>query len=104
MSPRFWGRLTCAAPVSGHHGATVAIDRRAHTLTVRRQRNGPRHGHRTIPGQPPASITTNPCEPTDRNKAGPTTNPLEVARSDPNHPTPTPKTVRGTNRAGLTPA
>ena len=93
-----------ATSVSGHHGAAVAIGRRAHTLTVRRKRNGPRHGHRTMPGQPPASITANPCEPAARNKAGPTANPLEVARSDRNHPTPAPKTVRGANRAGLTPA
>src|ERR1035437_3966667 len=39
-----------------------------------------------------------------RNKAGPTDSPLEVARSDRNHSTPAPKTVRGADRAGLTPA
>lgn len=46
-----------APSVSGHHAAAVAIGRRAHTLTVRRKRNGPRHGQRTMPGQPPVSIT-----------------------------------------------
>src|SRR5674476_1194622 len=45
-----------------------------------------------------------PCEPAARRKAGPTANPLEVARSYRNHSTPAPKTVRGADRAGLTPA
>ena len=95
---------TSAASVSGHHVAAVAIGRRARTLRVRRKRNGPRHGQRTMPGQPPVSRAPNPCEPAARNKAGPTANPLEVARSYRNHSTPAPKTVRGANRAGLTPA
>src|ERR1035437_3609480 len=93
-----------AASVSGHHAAAVAIGRRARTLTVRRKRNGPRHGQRTMPGQPPVSRAPNPCEPAARNKAGPTDSPLEVARSYRNHSTPAPKTVRGADRAGLTPA
>ena len=68
--------------VSGHHGAAVAIGRRARTLRVRRKRNGPRHGQRTMPGQPPVSITgtragprpgTRPVPPTARSRLpGPT--------------------------------
>jgi hypothetical protein len=63
--------------VSGHHGAAVAIGRRAHTLTVRRKRNRPRHGHRTMPGQPPVSTAgtragrrpgTRPAPPTARSR------------------------------------
>src|SRR5665647_2191450 len=54
---------TSAASVSGHHAAAVAIGRRARTLTVRRKRNGPRHGQRTMPGQPPVSRTPNRASP-----------------------------------------
>jgi hypothetical protein len=46
---------TSGSSVSGHHAAAVAIGRRAHTLKVKRKRNGPRHGQRTMPGQPPVS-------------------------------------------------
>src|SRR5665647_2723572 len=49
--------------VSGHHVAAVAIGRRARTLTVRHKRNGPRHGQRTMPGQPPVSRTPNRASP-----------------------------------------
>ena len=52
-----------AASVSGHHAAAVAIGRRARTLTVRRKRNGPRHGQRTMSGQPPVSRTPNRASP-----------------------------------------
>src|SRR5665647_204006 len=52
-----------APSVSAHHAAAVAIGRRAHTLTVRRKRNGPRHGQRTMSGQPPVSRTPNRASP-----------------------------------------
>ena len=68
---------TSVPSVSGHHGAAVAIGRRARTLTVRRKRNGPRHGQRTMPGQRPVSTTgtragprpgTRPAPPTARSR------------------------------------
>jgi hypothetical protein len=57
-----------------------------------------------MPGQPPVSRTPNRASPQPGEKAGPTANPLEVARSYRDHSTPAPKTVRGADRAGLTPA
>jgi hypothetical protein len=89
---------------SGHHGAAVAIGRRAHTIGVKRKRNGPRHGHRTMPGQRPVSFTGTRSSSRPGKKAGPNVNPTEVTRSDRNHSTPSPNTVRGANRAGPTPA
>ena len=63
LKPLQQNHQASAASVSGHHGAAVAIGRRARTLTVRRKRNGPRHGQRTMPGQPPVSRTPNRASP-----------------------------------------
>src|SRR5664280_2547120 len=52
-----------APSVSGHHAAAVAIGRRAHTLRVKRKRTGPRHGQRTMPGQPTVSRAPNRASP-----------------------------------------
>lgn len=47
---------TPTVPVTRHHAAAVAIGRRAHAHRIRRTAPGPRHGQRTVPGQPTPSL------------------------------------------------
>jgi hypothetical protein len=89
--------------VSGHHATAVAIGRRAHTLGVKRKRNGPRHGQRTMRAcRPPASPPTVRAHGQEHGQSH-----RKPARGCPVRPEPvhaSPYTVRGANQPGLTPA
>jgi hypothetical protein len=47
-------RQQTSEPVTGHHGAAIAIGRRGLGLPIRRRPAGPRNGQRTVAGTPPA--------------------------------------------------
>jgi IS605 OrfB family transposase len=89
-------------PVSGHHGAAVAIGRRGLGMAIRRRPAGPRNGQRTAPGTPPTrpdrqqSTTPRRCR-----SSGPPTPPppgVPVHRK-----TPTRRGQHRSGRTGLTP-
>ncbi|WP_427005042.1 hypothetical protein [Pseudarthrobacter sp. H2] len=71
---------TTEATVTGHHGAAVAIGRRAGGFRIRRREDGPRTRQRTSAGQPsprpgtgPSGMApfTGPARPTVTNRSGP---------------------------------
>jgi IS605 OrfB family transposase len=63
-------------PVTGHHGAAVAIGRRALGLAIRRRQAGPRSGQRTAAGTPPARPDHQPgTTPRRCGSSGPPTRP-----------------------------
>lgn len=60
-------------PVTGHHGAAVAIGRRGLGLAIRRRPAGPRNGQRTVVGTPPARPNLLPNHAGRHGSSGPPT-------------------------------
>ena len=91
-------------PVTGHHGAAVAIGRRGLGLAIRRRPAGPRNGQRTATGTPPARPDPQPSTtPRRRGSSGPPTRP--PPRGMPVHrKTPTASGQHRSGRTGPTPA
>ncbi|CAJ1504051.1 hypothetical protein [[Mycobacterium] burgundiense] len=58
-------------PVTGHHGAAIAIGRRGLGQAIRRRPAGPRNGQRTVTGTPPARPERQPDRVGRRGSSGP---------------------------------